>query len=52
MLSRNERWVVDPEQRTADELEVVAAVLDYFEGWFAGDASRVERTLHPAPPNE
>jgi hypothetical protein len=23
------------------------AVLDYFEGWFEGDADRMERALHP-----
>jgi hypothetical protein len=23
------------------------AVLDYFEGWFEGDAGRMERALHP-----
>jgi hypothetical protein len=23
------------------------AVLDYFEGWFEGDAARMERALHP-----
>jgi hypothetical protein len=27
---------------------VVATVLDYFEGWFDGDAERMERALHPA----
>jgi hypothetical protein len=25
---------------------IVAVVLDYFEGWFEGDASRMERALH------
>ena len=30
-----------------DEAEVVAATLDYFEGWFDGDAARMERALHP-----
>ena len=33
--------------RTATEAAVVAAVLDYFEGWFDGDAARMERALHP-----
>ena len=37
----------------ADELTtwraaIVATVLDYFEGWFDGDAERMERALHPA----
>ena len=31
-----------------DEQEVVETVLDYFEGWFDGDAARMERALHPA----
>jgi Putative lumazine-binding len=25
---------------------IVACVLDYFEGWFDGDAARMERSLH------
>src|SRR3954462_15380107 len=33
--------------RTAAEAAVVDAVLDYFEGWFDGDAARMERALHP-----
>jgi hypothetical protein len=35
------------DERTATEAAVVAAVLDYFEGWFDGDAARMERALHP-----
>jgi hypothetical protein len=27
---------------------VIATVLDYFEGWFDGDAERMDRALHPA----
>jgi hypothetical protein len=30
-----------------EEAEITAAVLDYFEGWFDGDAARMERALHP-----
>jgi Putative lumazine-binding len=30
-----------------DESAVVATALDYFEGWFEGDATRMERALHP-----
>jgi Putative lumazine-binding len=30
-----------------DEAAVVATALDYFEGWFDGDATRMERALHP-----
>ncbi len=26
---------------------IVATALDYFEGWFDGDAERIERALHP-----
>jgi hypothetical protein len=34
-----------PVARSAEEA-VVQAVLDYFEGWFDGDAERMERALH------
>lgn len=34
---------------TVTEKELITqTVLDYFEGWFDGDASRMERALHPA----
>lgn len=26
---------------------ITSIVLDYFEGWFDGDAARIERALHP-----
>jgi hypothetical protein len=32
---------------TGDEDAVRSVVLDYVEGWFAGDAGRMERALHP-----
>jgi hypothetical protein len=32
----------------ADRAAIVATALDYFEGWFDGDAARMERALHPA----
>ena len=35
------------EAQTTAEAAVVSAVLDYFEGWFDGDAARMERALHP-----
>lgn len=38
---------MDVEGRTEAEAAVVSAALDYFEGWFGGDAARVERALHP-----
>jgi len=31
-----------------DREAVVATVRDYWEGWFDGDAGRMERALHPA----
>jgi hypothetical protein len=31
---------------SSDEAAVVAATLDYFEGWFEGDATRMDRALH------
>ena len=30
-----------------DEQAIKSTVLDYFEGWFDGDAGRMERALHP-----
>ena len=34
---------------TATEHELITQVaLDYFEGWFDGDATRMKRALHPA----
>ena len=32
---------------SSDEAAVVATALDYFEGWFDGDATRMDRALHP-----
>jgi ketosteroid isomerase-like protein len=34
-------------QARADKEAIVACVLDYYEGWFDGDAARMERALHP-----
>jgi hypothetical protein len=31
-----------------DRDAIVATVTDYWEGWFDGDARRMERALHPA----
>ena len=31
----------------AEQAAIVATALDYFEGWFDGDAERLERALHP-----
>jgi Putative lumazine-binding len=30
-----------------DQAAIVATVLDYFEGWFDGDVTRMRRALHP-----
>lgn len=34
-------------QTAADSAAVRAAALDYIDGWYAGDAARMERALHP-----
>jgi hypothetical protein len=34
-------------QSAADSAGVRSAALDYIEGWYAGDAARMERALHP-----
>lgn len=34
-------------QDEADRDAIVATALDYYEGWFEGDAERMERALHP-----
>jgi hypothetical protein len=34
-------------KRGSDRADVVATALDYFEGWFDGDAERMDRALHP-----
>ncbi len=34
-------------QTAADSAAIRAAALDYVEGWYAGDAARMERALHP-----
>ena len=33
--------------RSATESEIRQVVLDYYEGWWSGDATRMERALHP-----
>jgi hypothetical protein len=32
---------------TTTTAEIVAAALDYFEGWFDGNVARMDRALHP-----
>jgi len=36
-----------PAQSVGDSAAIRAAALDYMEGWYAGDAARVQRALHP-----
>jgi hypothetical protein len=43
-------WTADPVDesiRPEDETAIRACLLDYFEGWFDGDAARMDRALHP-----
>jgi Putative lumazine-binding len=35
------------ESTPGDEAAIVGVALDYFEGWFEGDAARMDRALHP-----
>lgn len=34
-------------ERAAPEAAIQATALDYIEGWYAADAARMERALHP-----
>ncbi|HMG70463.1 MAG TPA: nuclear transport factor 2 family protein [Gemmatimonadaceae bacterium] len=34
-------------QSAADSAAIKATALDYIQGWYAGDATRMERALHP-----
>jgi Putative lumazine-binding len=38
---------IDETIRTEDAAAIRGCLLDYFEGWFDGDAIRMERALHP-----
>lgn len=38
---------VDETVRPEDAAAIRACLLDYFEGWFDGDATRMDRALHP-----
>jgi hypothetical protein len=35
-------------QSAADSAAIRATALDYIEGWYTGDAARMERALHPS----
>jgi hypothetical protein len=39
--------VTDAPELPSEETLVVGAARDYVEGWFEGDAGRMERALHP-----
>lgn len=42
-------WVAEPVDdaiRAEDAAAITACILDYFEGWFEGDATRMDRALH------
>jgi len=34
-------------QTAADSARIKTAAMDYIEGWYAGDAARMERAVHP-----
>ncbi len=38
---------VDETIRPGDSAAIRDSLLDYFEGWFEGDAARMDRALHP-----
>ena len=38
---------LDETLRPDDIAAIRSCILDYFEGWFDGDASRMDRALHP-----
>jgi putative lumazine-binding protein len=40
--------LVDETIRDGDAAAIRACILDYFDGWFDGDADRMDRALHPA----
>lgn len=43
-------WTAEPVDETVrpeDAAAIRACILDYFEGWFEGDADRMDRALHP-----
>jgi putative lumazine-binding protein len=43
-------WTADPVDETIgtdDAAAIRSCLLDYFEGWFDGDAARIDRALHP-----
>jgi hypothetical protein len=43
----NALWQWTAKNGAADEDEISAVALDYFDGWFDGDVTRMRRALHP-----
>ena len=37
----------NPQANSEDKVAIRQAALDYIEGWYQGDATRMERALHP-----
>jgi Putative lumazine-binding len=35
------------QQKTSDETAIRATITDYIEGYYTGDAGRMEKSLHP-----
>jgi hypothetical protein len=50
MMTLKMAWAAGPVDETIrpeDERAIRGCLLDYFEGWFDGDAARMDRALHP-----
>jgi hypothetical protein len=50
IVKRTMAWAaaaVDDTIRPEDAVAIRDTILDYFEGWFEGDAGRMDRALHP-----
>jgi hypothetical protein len=43
----NALWQWSERNGAGEEQAIIDAALDYFEGWFDGDAERMRRALHP-----
>src|SRR4029079_15923659 len=43
----NPGGAMSDETELIEEAAVINTVLDYFEGWFTGDSTRMARALHP-----
>lgn len=50
MMAIEPAWTADPIDETVraeDAAAIRACILDYFDGWFDGDATRMDQALHP-----